>query len=97
MITVIISLLANNCKFVAYNWLQISCINTFYLTFLVYLFFFLFVTNFNLQTLNALCNFIISVCLMMTVESFVCLYDFLFTLHFMFVNLILCKKVLNRV
>ena len=45
MITVITSLLANNCKFVAYNWLQISCINTFYLTFLVYLFLFLFVTN----------------------------------------------------
>ena len=69
-------MLENNCKFVAYNWLQISCINTLLLINSTLLLLFLFVTNYNLQTLNVLCSFIISVWFIMNVESFVFLRFF---------------------
>ena len=54
-------LLENKCKFAAYNWLQISCINSLLLIILVLLLLFLFVTSSNLQTLNVLCSFIIGI------------------------------------
>ena len=73
---VLIFLLENNCKFVAFNWLQIPCINTFLLINSSLLFLFLFVTNYTLQTLNVLCNFIPSVYLIMNVESFLFLCFF---------------------
>ena len=49
LLYVIIFLLENNCKFFAYNWLQISCINTVLLINSSLLFLFLFVTNYNRQ------------------------------------------------
>ena len=67
-------LLENKCKFAAYNWLQISCINSLLLIILVLLLLFLFVTSSNLQTLNVLCSFIIGIWFIMNVESFVFLY-----------------------
>ena len=51
----------NKGKFAAYNWLQISCINTILLIKSSLLLLFLFLTSYNLQTLNVLCSFIISV------------------------------------
>ena len=62
--------LKNNCKFVAYNWLQSSYINTLLLLNSSLLFLLLFVTNYNLQTLNVLCSSIISVWLIINVEPF---------------------------
>ena len=87
LLYVVISLLGKNCKFAAYNWRQISFINTFHLQIPAYLFLFFYVTIHNLQTLKELCSFIISVCLL----SLLCCYMFLFSffLYFMFVNLIL--------
>ena len=69
-------LLENNFKFVAYNWLQISYINTLLINSSLFLLF-LFVINCNLQTLNVLCCFIISVWLIINVESFVFLCFFI--------------------
>ena len=71
-------LLENKCKFAVYSWFKISCINTrllinssFTSSILI-----CFVTSYNLQTLNALCSFVISVWLIMNIESFVFLYVF---------------------
>ena len=69
-------LLENKCKCAAYNWLQTSCINTLLLTNSSLILVLLFVTRYNLQTLNVLCSFIISVWLIMNTESFVFLYVF---------------------
>ena len=69
-------LLENKCKFAAYYWLQISCINKLLLINSSLLLLFLFATSYNLQTLNVLCSFIIIVGLIMNVESFVFLYVF---------------------
>ena len=71
LLYVIISVLENKCKFVAYSWLQISFMNTFFLKLLAYSLLFLFVTTYNQQTLYVLCSFIIIVCLIINVESFV--------------------------
>ena len=69
-------LLENKCKFAAYNWLQIWCINTLLLINFGLFLLFLFVTSYNLQTSNVLCSFIISVWLILNVRSFVFLYVF---------------------
>ena len=69
-------LLENKCKFAAYYWLQISCINRLFLINSSLLLPFLFATSYNLQTLNVLCSFIVIVGLIMNVESFVFLYVF---------------------
>ena len=79
LLYVIIFLLENNCKFFAYNWLQISCINTVLLINSSLLFLFLLVTNYNRQILNILRSFIISVWLIMNIKSFVFFYVSLFT------------------
>ena len=79
LLYVIIFLLENNCKIFAYNWLQISCINTVLLINSSLLFLFLLVTNYNRQILNILRSFIISVWLIMNIKSFVFFYVSLFT------------------
>ena len=77
LLYIIFFLLENNCKFVANNWLQISYINTLLLINSSLLLLFLSVTNYNLQTLNVLYSFIISVWLIINVESFVFLCFFI--------------------
>ena len=79
LLYIIFFLLENNCKFVANNWLQISYINTLLLINSSLLLLFLSMTNYNLQTLNVLYSFIISVWLITNVKSFVFLYVFLFS------------------
>ena len=81
----------NKGKFAAYNWLRISCINTILLIKSSLLLLFLFLTSYNLQTLNVLCNFIISVCLVMNLESFSFLRFLFHVFHFAFLVFHVCK------
>ena len=68
-------LIENKCQFDAYNWLQISCVSTLLLINSSLLLLFLFVTSYNLQTLNVLCSFIISVCMFAFLVFHVCKFN----------------------
>ena len=89
---VVVVVLENKCRFVDHNWLQISCIYTVLLINSIFILF-LFVTSYNLQTYIVLCSLIISVSLIMNVES---LYFYMFFIQpflgFMFVNFNIKKK-----
>ena len=84
-------MLENKCKFAAYNWLQISWINTLLLLNSSFTSSIL-VTSYNLQTLNVLCSFIISIWLIIKVESFAFLYVFYLAFHVCKFNITKMKK-----
>ena len=85
----------NNSMFISYNQLQISCINTVLSINYHLLFLFLSVTKFNLETLNVLSRFFISIFLITNVESYVFFY--VFYLAFLVFHACKCNNIKKRI